>query len=155
MFIKDGRRFNIHAPYNDGEKEFGIDMTRSVNRLRFGVVEIADPVIPEGVSDETHFITYSDEAPWIHITPRSAESIAEARKARRRERIQSRERESLTDGLVRGMREFMLVLYAERATQLGVTPLQLLDPEHAAYSPAFAQLKKFDDEIAALRKEKV
>ena len=62
--------------------------------------------------------------------------------------IDAIERQTL---MPRATREFMLVLYAAQAAGAGITVANLLDPLHAAYSPAYAKLKTLDIEIAALR----
>ena len=80
MFIKDNKRWN--KPYSRGTTE--IDGVRYPNtvwddptfRAAQGVTEIPDPQLPEGVSDETHYIHTLNEAPWFDVTPKSDEQIA-------------------------------------------------------------------------------
>jgi hypothetical protein len=83
MFIKDGLRFNIYQTYTDPVTgEHGIDMTRPENRARFNVTEIPDPARGD---DEIEYTQEIDAAPYIIITPKSAEQIAaiQAAKAQR------------------------------------------------------------------------
>ena len=73
MFIKNGLRFNIYPRYTDPETgEKGIDMTRPENRARFGVTEIPDPA--RG-NDEIEYTQEINEAPYVVITPKSAEQL--------------------------------------------------------------------------------
>ena len=83
MFIKNGLRFNIYPRYTDpvsGEK--GIDMSRPENRARFGVTEIPDPV--RG-NDEIEYTQEINEAPYVVITPKSAEQLEQQQDAKDRQ----------------------------------------------------------------------
>jgi hypothetical protein len=149
MFIKDEKRFSIHQRYTDpatGEK--GIDMSRPENRERFGVTEIPDPVRQP---DETHYNQEINEAPYLVSTPKPPEMIAAARVAKIDQQIDALERQVMLPRLVR---EDLMMRFLEAAAGAGITEAQLLDPQHAAYSPGYAKMHGFNAQIVALRAQR-
>jgi hypothetical protein len=141
MFIKDNRRWN--KPYSKGTTE--IDGVRYPNtvwddptfRASQGITEIPDPQLPEGVSDETHYITHQDTEPYIVCTPKSAQQITQQNNAKLQQQIESEERNTM---LPRVTREFML----------GFTEAQFT-PEQLALNVGYKRMKELDEKIKALR----
>lgn len=77
IFIRHGRRFNIHAPqvidgvlYPDFPPERRADL------------EIVEVEAPERMPDETHFNQEIDEAPYLISTPKPADMVYQAVKAK-------------------------------------------------------------------------
>lgn len=144
MFIDSQtlKRVNIHAPYAGFSK-----LDTPEIRERAGVIEIADPVRE---SDETHYNQEIDEAPYLISTPKPQEQIDAAFNSKVQSQIDSMEQSQL---LPRVAREFMKGFYLEKATSVGLTEQQLLDPNSPAYSLAYSKLHTFDSTIASLRSQ--
>lgn len=71
MFIRDGKRFNIHASQEiDGVRY--ASFADPVVRQHLGITEIADPA---RASEGTHYVQEIDEAPYIINTPRPVEQL--------------------------------------------------------------------------------
>ena len=69
MFIKDNKRCNPYAPYQDSE---GTTYPRMPSDL---YTEIPDPTPPEDYTDETYYRTEQDEAPYVIFTRKSTEQL--------------------------------------------------------------------------------
>lgn len=73
MFIKDGNRINVDAPFTDpvtGVK--GIRLTDPAERERYGITEIAEP---ERKDESFYYVQQLDEAPYVLNTPKPLEQI--------------------------------------------------------------------------------
>lgn len=79
MFIKDGKRININAPYTTAEGVTHVNLLDPILREQEGVTEIAEPTPPEGYSAEFYFRTEQDDAPYVVYTRKSDEAIAAVR----------------------------------------------------------------------------
>lgn len=72
MFIKDGKRFNIYAPYTAEDGTRHTNLRDSTLQAKYGITEISDPVRE---SEETHFVQEIDEAPYLINTPKPLEQV--------------------------------------------------------------------------------
>ncbi|MCA3116420.1 MAG: hypothetical protein ING91_19495 [Rhodocyclaceae bacterium] len=130
MFIRDQKRINIHAPY---ETPDGIRYGNLVDpylRAAFGILEIPEPQPPADYSEDTHFRTEQDDAPYVVYTRKSNEQISQAKRARVLAQVAALEQSTM---LPRPVREGMLSMPG------------------AEQQPWFARVKAVDDEVAALR----
>lgn len=71
MFIKDGKRFNIEAPFTDGNKSFP-NMRDPYWHPFYNITQIPDPVRGD---DRFYFVNESNEAPYVINTPKNLESV--------------------------------------------------------------------------------
>jgi len=155
MFIKDGKRFNIHQKYRDPETgEHGIDMTLQVNRDRFGVTEIPDPV---RMPDETHYNQETDDAPYLIVTPKPQEQVDAAHNAEVWQKIRALEASEM---MPRSVRDLLKKSCEEDAAKRH-PPMTLDEVYDLAVSmgdaaPAAAKgwkkFKDFDDAILELKR---
>lgn len=144
MFIKDNKRWS--KPYSKGTTE--IDGVRYPNTVwdkpeflaAQGVTEIPDPQLPEGVTDETHYITTLNEAPWLQWTPKSEEQIQQTKNGKLQAQIDSEERSTM---LPRVTREFMLAAFVASLPE-GTDPMTNI---------GYKRMKELDDKIKALRQQ--
>src|SRR5690606_15457534 len=97
MYIRNGKRINIYAPYVDEEGTKYVDLRSPELRAKFGIQEIPDP---KRESAETHYVQEIDEAPYIINTPKPPEMITEAENAKVAAEIEAIER-----GQMRALRE--------------------------------------------------
>lgn len=74
MFIKDNKRFNIHAPCEINGVRYP-NFTDPTLRGSLGILEIPDPVAPEDYSEETYYRTEQDTEPYVVFTKKSDEQI--------------------------------------------------------------------------------
>jgi len=107
--------------------------------------EIPDPA--RG-NDEIEYTQEINEAPYIVITPKSQEQLDQQRKAKALAELEAAERSTL---LPRVTREFMIAYFIKAAAEAGITPMQLLDPTDAHYSPGFKKMHDFNEQTKALR----
>ena len=106
MFTLNDTRINVYAKFTDpATGEYGIDLTIPANRVRFGIVEVADPVPPSDYSDKLYYRTEQDTAPFVVYTPKSQEQIDAATYYEGMAKIKAMEVEEL---MPRTLREFLL-----------------------------------------------
>lgn len=79
MYIRDGKRINIYAPFVDEEGTKYVDLRSPELRAKFGIQEIPDP---HRESTETHYVQEIDEAPYVINTPKPAEVLIAEQRAR-------------------------------------------------------------------------
>lgn len=107
MFIKNGKRFNIYAPFTDADNNRHANALDPSVRERFGVTEVADPVPPtppEGFSiDEAFYRTEQDDAPYVVWTPKSETQLAQISNAKIQAKIVA-----IENGQARAVREAAL-----------------------------------------------
>lgn len=73
MFIKDGKRFNIHSAHEFNGTLYPAGYFRDfIERDRFGITEIPDP---HRESTETHYVQEIDDAPYVINIPKSLADI--------------------------------------------------------------------------------
>lgn len=128
------KRINPYAPVQ-------IDGVRYASYPLELLDEIPDPQPPEDYSEDTHYRTEQDDAPYVVFTRKSDEQIEQARRAKIQAQIDSLERESL---LPRVAREFMLVQFALAAANVGADPMANF---------GYRKVKELDDQIAGLREQ--
>lgn len=82
MFIdqETNLRVNIYAQY----KEFSKLDTPEI-RAKAGVIEIAEPTLPEDYSEDTYYRIEQDAAPYVVFTRKSDEQIAEVMRRKAKE----------------------------------------------------------------------
>lgn len=68
-------RINIHAPYTSGDGTKYANLLDPTVRAAAGVVEIAEPQPPEDYSEDTHYRTERDDAPYVVFTKKSDDQI--------------------------------------------------------------------------------
>lgn len=68
MFVLDGKRINIDAPYEDAEGNRYGNLRDPAVRAQVGVVEMVDP---ERKDERFYFVQEIDEAPYVINTPKS------------------------------------------------------------------------------------
>lgn len=144
MFIdSNGKRINVHAPYTTQQGVTYGNLLNPEVRAAVGISEIQEPQPPEDYSEDTHYRTEQQEAPYVIYTRKSEEQIKQLRNARIQAQI-----DALEGGnpLARPTREFMLLSLEERAVLSGYT-LEQLRANHYAYR----KVKELDEQIAALR----
>lgn len=129
MFIRNQKRFNVHAPAEIDDVRYANFRDPSL-REQLGIVEIADPQPPADYSEDAYFRTEQDDAPYVVYTRKSDEQINQATRARILAQIVSLEQGAL---MARQVREVMLGLPG------------------ADQQPWFARVKALNDEVAALR----
>ena len=146
MFI-DANQKRWAKPYSQGTTEInGVRYPNTVwddpaFRAEQGITEIADPQLPEGVTDETHYIHTLNEPPYLQWTPKSDEQLAQQKNAKLQQQIEAEERNAM---LPRVTREFMLAAFAAQAAAAGVDPMT---------NVGFARMKELDEKIKALRQQ--
>lgn len=79
MFIKDGKRFNIYAPYSAEDGTRHTDLRDASLQAKYGITEIPDPVRE---SEETHFVQEIDEAPYLINTPKPLDEVKKLYRAK-------------------------------------------------------------------------
>jgi len=133
MFIDQDtlRRININAPYKGRSK-----LDTPEIRAELGVIEIPDPA--RG-NDEVEYTQEIDEPPYIVITPKSDEQLAQQASDKARSTIAAMESSTM---LPRVVREFMLVAFAAQAAAAGADPMENL---------GYKRMKEMDDTIKAER----
>jgi hypothetical protein len=133
MFIDQDtlRRININAPYKGRSK-----LDTPEIRAELGVIEIPDPA--RG-NDEVEYTQEIDEPPYIVITPKSPEQLAQQASDKARSTIAAMESSTM---LPRVVREFMLVAFAAQAAAAGADPMENL---------GYKRMKEMDDTIKAER----
>jgi hypothetical protein len=133
MFIdqKTLKRVNIYSPYKGRSK-----LNTPEIRTAVGVIEIADPA--RG-NDEIEYTQEIDEPPYIIITPKSEEQLAQQASSKARSTIAAMESAAM---LPRVTREFMLVAFAAQAAAAGADPMENL---------GYKRMKEMDDAIKAER----
>ncbi|QEL64797.1 hypothetical protein OTERR_13210 [Oryzomicrobium terrae] len=75
IFVRNGRRFNIHAP----QEIDGVLYPSFVDpelRAALGILEVD---VPERESEETHFVQELDEAPFVINTPKPADMVFQSK----------------------------------------------------------------------------
>ena len=83
MFIRNGKRFNIHASAEiDGVRY--PNFTNPGIRAKLDITEIPDPVRE---SEETHYVQEIDDPPYVVNTPKPAAIVKELRRAKRKQRV--------------------------------------------------------------------
>ena len=155
MFTLNNKRINIFAPYTAPDGTHGIDLTKAENRVKYGVVEIADPLPPEDFSDELYYRTEQDEAPYVVYTRKSDEQIAEMQKAKALAEIARLEEIHLRQSL-RAIRERELEAQEAYALEhLGMTPEQLYVAASQPGAPvAMISYKRLKDIDNAVKQER-
>lgn len=76
MFILNGKRINIYAPYMDEDGNTWNSLIDPAVRNLLGVQEIPDPIPPADYSEYRYFRTEQDTAPYVVFTPKPAEMLA-------------------------------------------------------------------------------
>lgn len=147
MFIdKNQKRWN--KPYSKGTTE--IDGVRYPNtvwddpafRAAQGITEIPDPQLPEGVTDETHYIHTLNAPPYLEWTEKPQEQLDQLHNSKVQQQIDSEERNAM---LPRVTREFMLAAFEAQAAAAGADPM---------LNVGYARMKELDTKIADLRRSK-
>lgn len=139
IFKSTKRRANQYARYVD---EQGTQYPQVPMEL---LEEIPDPA--RG-NDELEYTQELDDAPYIVITPKPPEMVAAQNKAKVQAELNALE---LSQLMPRVTREFLLAATVLQAKSLGITEANLLDPEHAAYSPGFKKMWDFNQQTIELR----
>lgn len=77
MFIKNGKRFNIHTPVEvDGFVFASGDILKYPEFMaKAGITETPDPQPPEGYDEALYYRTEQDDAPYVVYTRKSDEQI--------------------------------------------------------------------------------
>jgi hypothetical protein len=81
MHIKDGIRFNVNTLRNKRSPsgELRKDYPNENDLAELGITYIPDPIIPEGISSLTHYITEQDAAPYIAYTEKNLDDRLEVK----------------------------------------------------------------------------
>lgn len=74
MFIRNSKRFNIHASATIDGVTYPNFLSPEL-RGQLGITEIADPAPPADYSEETYYRTEQDDSPYVVFTKKSAEQI--------------------------------------------------------------------------------
>lgn len=142
IYVRNGKRINIHAPVEiDGVKYHSLADRSLWEKL--GITEVEEAESPEDFSYITHTREEIEEAPYTIYPRKSDEDIAIAQRAHNQQRIDEMERETL---LPRPSRDFMLAMMVQLAAQQGIN-----EPTLYARNPGYRKIKDLDEEIKALR----
>lgn len=76
MFVKDGKRFNVHAPQEINDVRY-VNFLDASLRTHFGITEIPDPLPPADYDAELYYVNETNEAPYVIYTKKSQEQIDE------------------------------------------------------------------------------
>lgn len=157
MFILDNRRINIYSPYTapDGT-QYGNLLDPAV-REAVGVVELAEPAQPTDYSEDSYFRTEQDEAPYVVYTPKPAEMVTAAKRAKALAEIARLEEIQLRESL-RMQRERELEAAEKYALDnLGLSPDQLYAAASQPGAPiaflTYKRMKDIDDAVKAQREK--
>ena len=137
MFIYNGKRINIDAPFTAATGVTYANLRDPHIRGVYGVQEIVEPSPPEDYSDETYYRTEQDDAPYVVYTKKSYEQLEQLRKSKIQSQIDTMEASVM---LPRVTREFMLLSMEAQFT-----------PEQLEANFGYKKVKEFDLAIAALR----
>ena len=148
VYIKDGKRINIHAPYLDTVKLRNADLTDPVEREAYGVTSLE---VTYG-NDETQYTQEIDEAPYVIITDKPQEMVDAAWNSKINAQIAALEASEL---LPRIVRDLTFKSLAEDAAAAGTTLDALYAmaslPDAPGAAKAYKKFKDFDDSIIALK----
>ena len=75
MYLLNGKKINIDAPYTDEDGRGIVNFRDPVERQRYGVVEVADPVYP----DSDLFFWTENEDGSLNVTPKTQEQVLQVK----------------------------------------------------------------------------
>lgn len=93
MFILNGKRINIYAPFEQDGVRYH-NLVDQATRTALGVAEIADPAPPADYSEDTYYRTEQDTAPYVVYIQKSPEQVAAARW----EKVKAKRDDLITNG---------------------------------------------------------
>lgn len=143
MFIYQGKRINIYAPFTAPDGSHGWDLSLPQHRTHWGISEVPEPEAPADYSEDTYYRTEQDEAPYVVYTRKSAEQIAVTTRSKLQAQMTALDG---GDPMARAMREFMLLSMENEAAKVGITPEQLRTVHYA-----YRKVKELDETIAGIR----